>query len=390
MKLLYITGLSGRRVNGFMRSAILAAREMNIDFTMVSNMSMADKEGYKKDCEEYGIKALHIDLNRNPISRNNKKAYEELYTIINRGGDDVIHCNTPTGGVLGRLCAHTINKKRKKNGQKPIYVIYQAHGFHFWNGAPKKNWIIFYPVEQFLAAYTNMLVTINQEDYSVAKKFKLADYEGEKGQLILHPGVGVNIANFQQVVIDRDKKRKELGVKPDQVLFLTVGELIERKNHKVLLQAMKKLNNSNAVLLIAGDGEKKLSLEKEIHELGLRESVRMLGFRSDVKELLKVADCFVFPSYQEGLPGALMEAMASGLPCIASKIRGNIDALQDSGFMFDPDDVDGLVELMKVMFDRSSREAEGQENEKRVKRFDISRSIEAYKKIYKMAEKVIE
>lgn len=86
MKLLYITGLSGRRVNGFMRSAILAAREMNIDFTMVSNMSMADKEGYKKDCEEYGIKALHIDLNRNPISRNNKKAYEELYTIINRGG----------------------------------------------------------------------------------------------------------------------------------------------------------------------------------------------------------------------------------------------------------------------------------------------------------------
>lgn len=373
MKLLYITGLSGRRVNGFMRSAILAAREMNIDFTMVSNMSMADKEGYKKDCEEYGIKALHIDLNRNPISRNNKKAYEEFYTIINRGGYDVIHCNTPTGGVLGRLCAHTINKKRKKNGQKPIYVIYQAHGFHFWNGAPKKNWIIFYPVEQFLAAYTNMLVTINQEDYSVAKKFKLADYEGEKGQLILHPGVGVNIANFQQVVIDRDKKRKELGVKPDQVLFLTVGELIERKNHKVLLQAMKKLNNSNAVLLIAGDGEKKLSLEKEIHELGLRESVRMLGFRSDVKELLKVADCFVFPSYQEGLPGALMEAMASGLPCIASKIRGNIDALQDSGFMFDPDDVDGLVELMKVMFDRSSREAEGQENEKRVKRFDISR-----------------
>lgn len=235
-----------------------------------------------------------------------------------------------------------------------------------------------------------MLVTINQEDYSAAKKFKLADYEGEKGQLIFHPGVGVNIADFQQVVIDRDKKRKELGVKPDQVFFLTVGELIERKNHIVLLQAMKKLNNSNAVLLIAGDGEKKLSLEKEIHELGLKESVRMLGFRSDVKELLKVADCFVFPSYQEGLPGALMEAMASGLPCIASKIRGNIDALQDSGFMFDPDDVDGLVELMKVMFDRSSREAEGQKNEKRVKRFDISRSIEAYKKIYKMAEKVIE
>lgn len=390
MKLLYITGLSGRRVNGFMRSAILAAREMNIDFTMVSNMSMADKEGYKKDCEEYGIKALHIDLNRNPISRNNKKAYKELYTIINRGGYDVIHCNTPTGGVVGRLCAHTINKKRKKSGQKPIYVIYQAHGFHFWKGAPKKNWMVFYPVEKFLANYANMLVTINQEDYLSAKKFKLADYEGEKGQLILHPGVGVNIADFQKAEVDRDKKREELDVKSDQILFLSVGELIERKNHKVLFQAMKKLNDPRTVLLIAGDGELKDKLQQEINDLGLQNTVRLLGYRRDVKELLKAADCFVFPSYQEGLPGALMEAMASGLPCIASSIRGNTDALQDSGFMFAPDDVNGLVELMKVMFDKSSRKAEGKQNEERVKRFDISESIKAYKKIYRMAEKAIE
>ena len=379
MKLLYITGLSGRRVNGFMRSAILAAREMNIDFTMVSNMSMADKEGYKKDCEEYGIKALHIDLNRNPISRNNKKAYEELYTIINRGGYDVIHCNTPTGGVLGRLCAHTINKKRKKSGQKPIYVIYQAHGFHFWNGAPKK----------MLARWTNMLVTINQEDYEEANKFRLGKYQGQKDKLILHPGVGVNIADFQNVEIDREKKREELGVGSDQVLFLSVGELIDRKNHRVLLQAVKKLNNPNAVLLIAGDGEKKDELEVQIKELGLESSVKLLGYRSDVKELLKAADCFLFPSYQEGLPGALMEAMASGLPCIASRIRGDTDALEGSGFMFDPDDVDGLVELMKVMFDKSSRDAEGKKNQERVKRFDISESIKAYKKIYKIAEKAI-
>lgn len=153
---------------------------------------------------------------------------------------------------------------------------------------------------------------------------------------------------------------------------------------------MKELNDPRAVLLIAGDGELKDQLQQEINELGLQNSVRLLGYRSDVKELLKAADCFVFPSYQEGLPGALMEAMASGLSCIASRIRGNTDALQDSGFMFDPDDADGLAELMKVMFDKSSREAEGQENEERVKQFDISESIKAYKKIYKMVEKAIE
>lgn len=122
---------------------------------------------------------------------------------------------------------------------------------------------------------------------------------------------------------------------------------------------MKKLNNPQAVLLIAGDGEKKEELEKDIHDLQLEKNVKLLGYRTDVKELLKAADCLVFPSYQEGLPGALMEAMASGLPCIASNIRGNTDALQDSGFLFSPDDVDGLAELMKVMFDSSSRIAEG-------------------------------
>ena len=230
-----------------------------------------------------------------------------------------------------------------------------------------------------------MLVTINQEDYQIAKAFKLR----ENGKVILHPGVGVNIKDFEDVDIDREKKREGVGVKPDQVMFLNVGELIDRKNHKVLLQAMKKLNNPKAVLLIAGDGEKKQELEKEIHDQQLEESVKLLGYRTDVKELLKAADCFVFPSYQEGLPGALMEAMASGLPCIASNIRGNTDALQDSGFMFSPDDVDGLVELMKVMFDKGSRIAEGKANKERVKRFDISKSIEAYKKVYTIAEEAI-
>lgn len=389
MKLLYVTGLSGKRINGFMRSAILAAKEMGIDFTMVSNMTMADKEGYKEDCKQYGIKALHIDLDRNPIGKSNKKAYDELCKIIKRGGYDVIHCNTPTGGVLGRLCAHKINKERAKAGQKSIYVIYQAHGFHFWKGAPKKNWLVFYPVEKFLATLTNMLVTINQEDYQAAKSFKLANYGNQKGRLILHPGVGVNIADFRDVDIDRDKKRTELGIRPDQVLFLSVGELIERKNHKILFKAIEKLNDPRAVLLIAGDGELKDQLQDEINSMGLEGRAKLLGYRSDVKELLKAADCFVFPSYQEGLPGALMEAMASGLPCIASRIRGNTDALQDSGFMFDSDDVDGLVELMMVMFDKSSREAEGRLNEERVKRFDISESIKAYKKIYRIAEKAI-
>ena len=388
MKLLYLTGLSGRRVNGFMRSAILAAKEMNIDFTMVSNMTMADKEGYKEDCAKYGIKALHIDLDRNPLGKSNKKVYKQLYEILG-DGYDVIHCNTPTGGVLGRLCAHAINKKRAQNGQKAIYVIYQAHGFHFWKGAPKKNWILYYPVEKLLAHYTNILVTINQEDFKTAMKFRLGNYDGQKGKVFLSPGVGVNISDFQNVEISREQKREELGVKPNQVLFLSVGELNENKNQIILVRAMKKMNNIKTILLIAGEGENKSDLDAEVEKLGLEGSVKLLGYRNDVKELMKASDCFLFSSFREGLPGALMEAMASGLPCIASKIRGNIDALQDSEFMFEPDDIDGLVDLMKDMLDKGVREKEGKKNQERVQRFDISKSIRMYKKIYTMVEKAI-
>lgn len=369
MKLLYVTSLSGRRINGFMRSAIIAAKELGIDFTMVCNMDMADKEGYAEDCKNYGIRTIHVDFDRNPIGKKNKTAYSELLAIITGGGYDVVYCNTPIGGVLGRICAH---KARTR------IVIYQAHGFHFWNGAPIKNWMIYYPVERLLAHWTNVLITINKEDYQRAKTFHLS----KNGKLILHPGVGVNIRDFQDIEVNQDEKRKELGIKKNQMVFITVGELIDRKNHDILLEAIKQLNDKNVVLLIAGSGDNADRLQVRIEKEKLSNSIKLLGYRTDVKELLKVADCFVFPSLQEGLPGALMEAMAAGLPCIASNIRGNTDALDDSEFMFDPNDVNSLVALMEKMLNAETRNLEAEKNKERVKKFDISEAINAYKNIY--------
>lgn len=369
MKLLYVTSLSGRRINGFMRSAILAAKELGIDFTMACNMDEADKDGYEEDCKKYGIKAVHVDFERNPLSKKNKIAYKQLSEIIREGKYDVVHCNTPIGGVLGRICAHKA---------KTQTVIYQAHGFHFWKGAPLKNWMLYYPVEKVLAHWTDVLITINQEDYARAKKFRLH----KDGKLVLHPGVGVNVQQFQNAEVDRLKKRAELGIKPDQIAFITVGELIDRKNHDILIDAMKKMIPDNMVLLIAGAGENAERLRARIDGEGLQNFVKLLGYRSDVKELLKASDCFVFPSFQEGLPGALMEAMAAGLPCIASEIRGNTDVLDDSGFMFAPDDCDRLVSLMKKMLDQNVRYAEAEKNKLRIQKYDISESIIAYKKIY--------
>lgn len=237
---------------------------------------------------------------------------------------------------------------------------------------------MYYPVERLLAHWTDILITINEEDYQRARGFHL----NKNGKLILHPGVGVSIRDFQDVEINRDEKRKELGVEKNQIVFITVGELIDRKNHDVLLEAMKQWNYEDAVLLIAGSGANAKRLQTRIKSEGLSDSVKLLGYRTDVKELFKAADCFVLPSLQEGLPGALMEAMAAGLPCIASNIRGNRDALDDSDFLFSPKDSNGLVVLMNKMLNAETRIMEAERNKEKVKKFDISEAIKAYKIIY--------
>lgn len=228
-------------------------------------------------------------------------------------------------------------------------------------------------MERFLAHWTDILITINKEDYQQAKAFHLR----KNGKLILHPGVGVNIQDFQNVMINRDKKREELGVAKNQTVFITVGELIDRKNHDILLDAMKQINDKDVVLLIAGSGANAARLQRRIDREGLNDTVKLLGYRTDVKELLKTADGFIFPSLQEGLPGALMEAMAAGLPCIASNIRGNTDALDDSEFMFKPNECNRLVTLMEKMLNPEIRGLEAKKNEDRVKKFDISEAIKA-------------
>lgn len=372
MKLLYITSLSGKRINGFMRSAIIAARKLGIDFTMACNMDQADKQLYAMDCEHYGIKTVHIDCDRNPLAwKNYMVAQKQLTDLMKKERYDVVHCNTPIGGVLGRICA--------KKAKVP-YVIYQAHGFHFWKGAPAKNWLLYYPVERFLAHYTDMLITINHEDYERAKKFHLK----KNGKVVKVPGVGVDTAKFGAVNIDVKKKREELGVSVDAEVYMTVCELIPRKNIDTLIKAFKKAKIDNAYLLICGEGQEKESLQALIDREGLQNSVKLLGFRSDISELLHCADVFVFPTKQEGLPGALMEAMATGIPCVVSNVRGNIDLLGDTyKYLVAPMDIDNWAHGMKDIC--LQKQEMGEYSYSRINEFDIQKAINSYIKIYKIS-----
>lgn len=369
MKMLYIKHRSGKRMNNFALSAILAAKELGIDFTIANNMSMAEPGHFEQVCEQYGIRMVHIDFDRNPLGASNLKAAKQLLELMEREKYDIVHCNTPSGGMVGRLCAAKAKVPK---------VIYMAHGFHFWKGAPLKNWLCYYPVERFLAHFTDRLITINQEDYALAQRFHYK--KGGRAEYV--PGVGINIDKVRNTQCDRNKKRAELDVAENAKVYVAVAELIARKGYEALLRAFENANVSNAELLVCGIGAQEEDLKKLTKTLGIEEKVHFLGFRTDVYEILKAADVFVFPSKQEGLPVALMEAMAAGLPCVASRIRGNVDLLPESTLLFTPQNVDELSCVIEKALDPAVAETEVVRNQKTLHRFEMREAIEAMRKVY--------
>jgi len=298
-----------------------------------------------------------FDIQRSPFSLKNIKAYDQLRKIMKSENFDVIHCHSPMGGVLARLAAKSL-------GSSP--VIYTAHGFHFYDGAPHKNWLVYYNIEKYLSKYTDIIVTINKEDYERAKTFS-------SKKVIAVPGIGVDSDKFDCVNIDRNKKREELGIPDGAVAFLTIGEMIKRKNHETALRALAELEHKNFVLLICGKGELKHYLEELSQKLGISDKVKFLGFRNDIPEICVASDIFVFPSYQEGLPVSVMEAMSAGLPIIASRIRGNTDLIENDcgGYLHDPEDYLGFAKSMdKIIGNEKLRAKMGVRNKEEVKKYD--------------------
>jgi len=298
-------------------------------------------EALKKHLDELGIRYYQIDFTRSVLNIwQNIKAYSQVKKIADMNHYSFIHCHSPIGGVIGRIAGH--NSKTK--------VMYTAHGFHFYKGAPFKNWMLFYPIEKFLSRWTECLITINQEDYSLAKtKFHAA-------KTLYVPGIGIDMDKFSTGLIDTDNKRKELGVSVEEIMLLSVGELSERKNHEVVIDALAEMKDISFKYFIVGKGDLKEHLERKIQMLGLHNKVQLLGFRTDVSELCQTADVFIFPSHQEGLPVALMEAIACKSAVVASDIRGNIDLVENRKYLFNENSVDDVKSKLLNIISVDKRE----------------------------------
>lgn len=274
---------------------------------------------------ELGCKIHTLPFSRSPFSKSNLTAYKQLKALVEKEHYDIVHCHTPNAAMITRLACRNVRKQGTK-------VFYTAHGFHFFKGAPLKNWLMYYPVEKICAHLTDVLITINHEDFELAKKKMHAK------KVCYVPGVGIDLSKIQSVECDRAEVRKSMGVPEDCTLLLSIGELNVNKNHQVVVKALARLSNKKVHYAIAGLGDQKDNLLNQAKNLGVESQLHLLGYRTDALKLYKAADVFVFPSFREGLSVSMMEAMASGLPIICSKIRGNVDLVEDcvGGFCFEP------------------------------------------------------
>lgn len=313
----------------------------------------------------------NLNFQRTPFSSDNWSASRQLKHLLKQYKFELIHFHTPVASVFGRYAS----RQTRKDGTS---VLYTAHGFHFFKGAPLKNWLFFYPAERFMARYTDGLLVINQEDYQRAVKFPAA-----KSVHLVH-GIGVDLGRFSQG-LNRTAAREQLSIPADAVVILSVGELSARKNHRLMLKALSKIDTSNMVCLIAGQGSEQQHLVDLSVELGIADNVRLLGYTTDTTTLYAASDIFCFPSLQEGLPVALMEAMACGLPCVASKIRGNSDLISEgqNGILFTPHDEDGCVRGLKTLAsDDGLRQQMGQAAAQSVAAYGLENVLNEMTNIY--------
>jgi len=331
------------------------------------------EEGHKKEVEAIGVRCWDIPFVRSPVSPKNFVAYRKLKALLTQERYDLIHVHTPMAAWLGRLAA-------KRTNQGP--VLYTAHGFHFYKGAPWPYWLFYYLAERLAVRWTDGLIVMNSEDYERAQKM---GFKPGKNLFFVH-GVGVDLERFSIAPESEASVREELGLGDQDAVVTCVGEFTSTKNHAFLLTAWRRIarEEPRAHLLLIGDGRLREAMEREVNKEGLS-NVHFLGFRRDVPQLLQVTDIFVLPSRREGLPRSIMEAMAAGKPVVATNVRGSRDLVEHgvTGFLVELGDVEGLAQaLVQLIRDPKLRQKMGEAGRAKIRDYSLDRVFDEMSAIY--------
>lgn len=380
-KILFVTTISGF-VPQFEMNDVKIMQDMGYEVHYASNFT---KQVYSFDQQklvDQGIKLHSIDIEKSPLNLHAAmKAIRQIREIIENEQISIVHCHNPMGGVCARIAAY--------RSRINTYIIYTAHGLHFYKGAPLVNWLLYYPVEKLMAHMTDVIITINREDYiNVKEHFSLK----KNGHVEHIHGVGVDMDRFKPMREISEKMRYELQVPPGAFHIVTAAELNENKNQQVIIEAIAALQRDDIYYSICGVGPMKEKLEKLIEDKGLTYKVRLLGFCSDMDKVLQTADVFAFPSLREGLGIAAIEALACGVPVIAFKNRGTSEYIIDgvNGIMCDRNDADMFKEaILKMYSDKTYRRSCAENSRASVRRFADVEVIAVMQRIYGEADKMI-
>lgn len=315
---------------------------------------------------------FELSLQRSPLSSKNIKGYKELRQILKHNIYDYIWTNEPVMSVATRLAS----RDARKAG---CTVIYMAHGFHFYSGAPLLNWCIYYPVERLAAKFTDKIVCVNNEDFKRASTFGVKDVE------YIH-GIGINTERL--TIKDGQSSfsiREELGIGKDDFIILSVGELNKNKNQQTILKALARLQNKRIHYLLCGKGDQLQSLKSLSQDLSIENQVHFLGYRKDVVDICAQSDVYAMPSFREGLPVSSLEAMYCGLPLVTSSIRGLVDVNHPdrNGLLCKPNDDEAFAAAIKQLFDDSeTRKKMGEQNKNDVIPFTIGNTLKEVERLF--------
>ena len=346
MKKVLLTATVQSHIAQFHRPLAEVLHEHGYELHVAARNNLEEKNGLSLD---FADKVFDVPFSRSPKSPDNVKAYFQLKKILAADTYEVVHCNTPMGGIVTRLAA----VRARKQGTR---VFYTAHGFHFYKGASKKNWLVFYPVEKIMAGFCDTLITITKEDRRLAGQKFHTNVEH------IH-GVGVYTERYH-AVSDAEKlqMRSKEGLKDSDFVILCTGELNQNKNQKALIKAAAELKESipGLKILLAGNGPLEQELRMQIRELGVEDEVRLLGYRTDLEKVTPAADLVVSCSYREGLPLNILEAMLCCKPVVASVNRGHRELVRTgyNGYLVPPDSPAKYAEAIKKIY--SSRKLAGQ------------------------------
>ena len=367
-KILYVTTVSGT-INAFLVPHIemfIKEKGYKVDVACCINSEI------NKRLIDLGVNVYRIAFSRNPLASNNIKAIKEIQNLVEKEKYDIVHVHTPVAAFVTRLALRDF---------KDIKIVYTAHGFHFYKGAPVLNWGVYYPLEKIAAKWTDKLITINTEDFNKAK----SKFKNKRCEVFKISGIGIDLEEYSNKKLDLDFK-KSLGLKETDIVITVIAELIKRKNHKQIIDTLVGMKSKeNIKILFVGRGILTEELKKYVKEKNLDKNIIFLGFRTDVEKIISITDIIGLFSYQEGLPRNLMEGMAQGKPIICTNIRGNNDLVVDgeNGMLVEIENVQETInKLEKMIASKELREKMEKKSLEKIEKYKIENVLDEMDIIY--------